>query len=322
VKYRTLGATGIAVSAVGFGAWGIGGLTERATSYGKADDATSRDALAAAFEQGVTFYDTSPVYGYGRSETLIGEVFAGRRERVTIATKAGWTRYDVPPDFTPAGLRRSLEASLGRLKTDHIDLLQLHNPPPALLAEQPEILDALAALKREGKTRAIGLSAKSPAEAAEALVRHPFDAVQVNFNMLDLRALDAKLFERAAARGAGVIVRTPLAFGFLTGTITAETIFAPGDHRAAWPKAQLRAWSEGARLLSERLAVPAEENRAATALRFCLSYPAVSTVIPGILTRAEAVANARAGDLPPLAPAELAAVVEVNRALPRFGADA
>lgn len=321
MKYRTLGATGIAVSAVGFGAWGIGGLTERATSYGETSDATSRDALAAAFEQGVTFYDTSSVYGYGRSEILIGEVFASRRERVRIATKAGWIRYDVPPDFTPTGLRRSLEASLVRLRTDYVDLLQLHNPPPALLAERSDILETLAKLKREGKTRAIGLSAKSPADAAEVLARHPFDAVQVNFNMLDLRALESGLFERATARGAGIIARTPLAFGFLTGAVTAESDFAPGDHRAAWPKAQLRAWSEGARCLFERLAVEGE-NRAVTALRFCLSYPAVSTVIPGILTRAEAVTNARAGDLPPLAPAELAAVVEINRALPRFGENA
>ena len=98
MKYRLLGHTGIHISEIGFGAWGIGGLTPGHTSYGETDDDISRRALGRAFEVGINFFDTSNIYGNGRSETLIGQVFRSRRDRVVIATKAGFTAYDRPPD--------------------------------------------------------------------------------------------------------------------------------------------------------------------------------------------------------------------------------
>src|SRR5262245_48665000 len=151
MKYRPLGKTGLQVSEIGFGAWGIGGRTDGETSYGDTDDAVSLRALAEALDCGINFIDTSSVYGLGHSETLIGRALQGRRHRALVATKAGFVRYGAQPDFSPAHLRASLEGSLRRLRTDYVDLLQLHNPPPELLRSDPAILETLRQLCSEGR---------------------------------------------------------------------------------------------------------------------------------------------------------------------------
>src|SRR5215831_8164719 len=115
MNYRALGRTGLSVSEIGFGAWGIGGRTAGTTSYGDTDDRTSLAALAGALDQGITFFDTSSAYGNGHSETLIGQAFAMARQRVVIATKAGYESWDRPPDFSPEAIVRSAEQSLRRL---------------------------------------------------------------------------------------------------------------------------------------------------------------------------------------------------------------
>jgi aryl-alcohol dehydrogenase-like predicted oxidoreductase len=311
MKYRALGSTGLTVSAIGFGGWGIGGLTAGATSYGETDDGVSRRALATAFERGITFFDTSPAYGDGRSERLIGEVFRGRRDRVVIATKAGYQSWTAAPDYSPDAIRASVEGSLRRLATDYVDLVQLHNAPPALLRAQPEIVAALEDLQKAGKIRAWGLSAKSPEDGAVAIRNYGASVVQANLNMLDVRALTSGLVDAALAAGAALIARTPLCFGFLSGG--AATGFAPGDHRAAWPARQIARWREGAALMFTQAAPAAPEDRARTALRFCLSVPAVASIIPGILTPAEAEFNAAVGDLAPLPTEQYEAVLALNR---------
>src|SRR2546430_1214512 len=110
MKYRPLGRSGLQVSEIGFGAWGIGGRTEGHTSYGDTDDATSLAAMRRALDLGITLFDTSSVYGYGHSETLIGEAFRRDRSRVIIATKAGYTTWEEEPDFSPPAITASLEA--------------------------------------------------------------------------------------------------------------------------------------------------------------------------------------------------------------------
>jgi aryl-alcohol dehydrogenase-like predicted oxidoreductase len=293
MKYRALGKTGLSVSEVGFGAWGIGGRTTGHTSYGDTDDRVSLEALRAALDVGINFFDTSSAYGNGHSEALIGEAFVGCRSRAIIATKAGYASWDQPPDFTPTAVVASTEASLRRLKSDYIDLLQLHNPPGEVLAGS-DLREAMERLTEAGKIRAWGISAKSPVEAVEAVVSFGAAVVQANFNMMDVRALTSGLLGEAARRGAGFIARTPLCFGFLSGAITRDTTFPPGDHRLGWSRAQLANWIDGASdLLGAVGAVPGEQG-AESALRFCLSFPEVSTVIPGILTPVEARRNAQA----------------------------
>src|SRR5262245_9829555 len=115
MKYRALGRTGLLVSEVGFGAWGIGGRTVGETSYGDTDDRTSLAALSDALECGITFFDTSSVYGNGHSEALIGQAFRSKRQGVVLATKAGYDSWDRPPDFSVAAIVASAEASLRRL---------------------------------------------------------------------------------------------------------------------------------------------------------------------------------------------------------------
>jgi aryl-alcohol dehydrogenase-like predicted oxidoreductase len=313
MKHRPLGSTGLTVSAIGFGGWGIGGRTTGSTSYGDTDDSVSRRALARAFDRGITFFDTSPAYGDGRSERLIGEVFRGRRDRVVIATKAGYQSWTAAPDYSPAAIRTSVEGSLGRLAADHVDLLQLHNAPAALLRARPEIVGALRELLQQGKIRAWGLSAKSPEEGVAAVREFGAGVVQVNLNLLDVRAVTAGLAAAALAAGAGLIARTPLCFGFLSGKVSAATRFSAGDHRAAWSGQQRARWQAGADMVFSK-AVPASgADRTHTALRFCLSVPAVASVIPGILTPDEAAFNAAAGDLPPLEKRQFEAVLALNR---------
>lgn len=312
MKYRALGRTGLSVSEIGFGAWGIGGRTSGTTSYGDTDDRTSLAALARALDCGITFFDTSAAYGNGHSEMLLGQAFAGRRDKVTIATKAGYDSWDRPPDFSADAVVASVERSLGRLHCDYIDLLQLHNPPAEALREEG-LRAALARLRADGKIRAWGVSAKSPAEAIEALAEFEAPVVQANFNMMDVRALDSGLLAEAERRGAGFIGRTPLCFGFLSGTIGRDTAFPPGDHRLGWSQAQLDNWIDGASDLLEAVEAAPGTAGAQAALRFCLAFPAVSTIIPGILTPDEADQNAAASLAGPLPAAAAEAVLAINR---------
>lgn len=312
MKYRALGRTGLVVSEIGFGAWGIGGRTGGTTSYGDTDDATSLAALAQAVDRGITFFDTSSAYGDGHSEELIGQAFKGRRSRVVIATKAGYESWDRPPDFSPAAVVASAERSLARLQTDYIDLFQLHNPPADALGSA-ELQEAMSGLIEAGKIRAWGVSAKSPGEAMEALRLSDASVVQANFNMMDVRSLTSGLFDEVSRRQAGFIARTPLCFGFLTGLIDRDTPFPPGDHRLGWSRAQLDNWIDGAQDLLGAVAAAPGEAAVAAALRFCLAFPAVSSVIPGILKPAEVDQNAAASDLGPMAPEAVEAVLAINR---------
>lgn len=312
MKYRALGRTGLSVSEIGFGAWGIGGRTSGTTSYGDTDDRTSLAALARALDCGITFFDTSAAYGDGHSEALIGQAFAGRRNKIVIATKAGYDRWDRPPDFSAEAVVCSTEKSLVRLRTDYIDLLQLHNPVAEALSDDG-LRESLARLQAAGKIRAWGLSAKSPAEAIEALTAFAAPVVQANFNMMDVRAVDSGLLAEVERRGAGFIGRTPLCFGFLSGTIGRDTVFSPGDHRLGWSRAQLDNWIDGADDLLAAVGAAPGAAAAQAALRFCLAFSAVSTIIPGILTPQEADQDAEASVAGPLSEAAVQAILAINR---------
>jgi len=312
MKYRSLGRTGLVVSEIGFGAWGIGGRTVGTTSYGDTDDRTSLAALRGALDAGITFFDTSSAYGNGHSEELIGQAFKGNRSKVIVATKAGYEAWDRPPDFSAVAITASAEASLRRLGGGYIDLLQLHNAPTAAL-QAADVREALARLVASGKIRAWGASAKSPVEAIEALRQADVAVVQANFNMMDVRALSDGLLDEVAKRQAGFIGRTPLCFGFLAGTIRRDTIFPAGDHRLGWSRAQLDNWIDGAAELLAALSTRPGSEGAQSALRFCLSFPAVSSVIPGILTPTEAAENALASEAGPLPAPAVEAVLAINR---------
>ncbi len=308
MRQRQLGRSGLAVSEIGFGAWGIGGNKDGAVAYGPTDEAQSLDALAAAREAGINFFDTADLYGNGESERLIGKAFAGCRDQVVIASKVGMLDATGRQDFTPVRIEKALDASLTRLRTDYVDVYQLHSPPLGTLPS--ETLTILDKAKAKGKIRSIGISLKGPEEGEKALQIYPFGAVQVNFNLLDQRILDLGLAERCAERGAGIIARTPLCFGFLTTKYSADEKFDSSDHRSRWDPEQRRVWSSAYEMFS---VFNKKQTPAQFAIRFCLSFDAVSSVIPGMLTREHVEENAGAVGAPPLAAQETGRIREIYK---------
>ncbi len=313
MRYRTLGKSGLSVSEIGFGAWGIGGVTPGATSYGHTDDEVSLAALSRAREQGINFFDTSNVYGGGHSEKLIGKAFADCRDDVIIATKVGFVDFKQPPDYRESTVMRSVEGSLERLQTSRIDLLQLHNATAEILCALPSTLALLDRLKSEGTVTAIGISVKSPEDTVPLLNLFPFETIQANFNMMDIRALQCGLLNLLYERQVAFIARTPLAFGFLTGCFNGNEHFPDQDHRSRWPREQLRLWAQGAKDLYGCCVESETETPASVALRYCLSYPAVATVIPGILTSEEVDLNVAAAAGGSLQPSSCLAVEALHR---------
>ena len=310
MKYRKLGDTGLEVSEIGFGAWGIGGLTKGATSYGPTNDDESRLALETAFDAGITFYDTSDIYGNGHSEELLGEVFKNVRSNVIIASKVGFLEPSGRQDFSPGYIRKSLEATLRRLQSDYLDLYQLHSPSIEDLDDGEEIKQVLSDLRQEGKIRAFGVSSRSPSEAINAISDHEYHSIQVNFNLIDQRAIEVGLFDLSTREESGVIGRTPLCFGFLSGSYQPGVKFDDRDHRSSWSSKQIELWANAYHRFSDVLTNSQGQTPSQNALRFCLSYPAVSTTIPGMMTKAEVLENAAASELDQLSQLELGRVRE------------
>lgn len=298
MKVRKLGTTGLEVSEIGFGTWGIGGDSKSSISYGPTDDQESKKALLRAFDLGINFYDTADLYGCGHSEILLGQVYKGFRKKVILASKVG--PYPLLPSasekFRPQHIRKSLEASLRRLQTDYLDLYQLHDPPVGLLQREKGFLEALQSLKKEGKIRAFGISAHSPDVGLIAIKEFGIPCLQVNFNMSDQRALENGLIDLCREKEVGLIARTPLCFGFLTGRYSPQARFGPTDHRSRWSRGQIELWAQGAQVFSSVVKAPSQ-TQAQFALRFCLSYQGISTVIPGMLSQQEVEENCLASEL-------------------------
>jgi aryl-alcohol dehydrogenase-like predicted oxidoreductase len=237
------------------------------------------------------------------------------RDKAVIATKAGLERYGAPADFSALRIRTSLTESLRRLRTDRVDLLQLHNPPPERIRNGADIAETAERLKSEGLIRAFGVSVREPADGLVALEHLQPDAVQANFNLLDQRALDCGLLDAAAARQCAIIARTPLCFGFLSGQVNESTRFAPDDHRSRWPREQIVAWVRGSHAMLAH--ARSGQTPSQFALQFCLSFPQVTSVIPGMLRREEVIENAAASAQDPL---DQPTLVELRSLYLRIGA--
>jgi aryl-alcohol dehydrogenase-like predicted oxidoreductase len=334
---RTLGRTGLQVSEIGFGAWAVGG-DRFGNSYGPTDDAVSRAAIHAALDAGCTFFDTADVYGHGHSETLLGEVIAERRMRgqVVLATKGGGNFYNIRvdprvvaqfeqrtgrqlseygarsilpvvhrADFDAAYIEFALEQSLRRLRTDWIDLYQLHNPTEQQIRDGA-LFDVLDRLKQAGKIRFYGASIHQLAEGAAAVAGGRADTVQVAYSLMSQQAAH-ELFPVAEAAGVGIIAREPLANGILSGKYDVLDEFADSDIRSRWPARYRMARVEAAAFLQDVLAQPGR-TLAQAALRFALDNPAVSVVVAGAKTPGQVLENLAASALPPLTAAERDAI--------------
>ncbi len=299
MRTHRLGSQGPELSIVGYGSWEAGG-----TAWGanESDEAVIA-AMQAALDAGITWIDTAEVYGDGVSESLVGRAIAGRREEVTVASK-------VAPEpegsgFRPDQIRTACEASLARLGVEAIDLYQLHWPDE-LGTPVEDSWGAMAELQQAGKVRWIGVSNfdRDLIERCEA-IRH-VDSLQPEFSMLDRR--QAKLIAWCAEQGTGVVSYGPLAYGLLTGAITAETTYVEGDWRGQSNEPgdpdELNLFARD--VLPEALAVvervrPVAERLGASLPQLALAWnahqPGVTSAIAGSRDPAHVRSNALAGDL-------------------------
>ncbi len=303
MRYRKLGRTGIEVSEIGYGAWGIGGA-----QWGGADDDESIQALHRAIDLGLNFVDTALAYGEGRSERVVGRVVRERDETVHVATKVPPKNLIWPAEegaslddvFPPGYVRECAEQSLRNLGMDAVDLLQLHvwNDD---WADSAELLDEVGDLRSSGKIRFFGISINDhqPANGLRLIERGAVDTVQVIYNVFDQSPED-ELFPACREHGVGVIARVPLDEGGLTGRIDGETEFEGDDFRAHYFRGdRKREVHERATAIASDLGVE-PDRLAEAALRFILSEPAVSTVIPGMRTLRNVERNIAASDAGPL----------------------
>ena len=303
MQYRVLGRTGIRVSEIGFGAWAIGG-NAHGNSYGPTDDVVSRDAVRKAVDLGCNFFDTADVYGWGHSEQVLGEALEDRRNEICLATKVGGDFYHggVRLNFEPGYIAFALEQSLRRLRTDHVDLYQLHNPPAEMMGD-PATYESLELLKAEHKIEHYGVSIHHPMEGLLCPDAGKPETLQLPFSLLHQDWID-RLFDAARKANVGIIAREPLGNGFLTGALRGDAQFPAGDIRSHWPLSMVA----GRSAIAERLRFLMRESRtqAQAALRFVLAFPEVSVAIPGAKTAAQVVENLGASDSPPLTGNELA----------------
>uniref|UniRef100_A0AAU1UJD2 Aldo/keto reductase n=1 Tax=Streptomyces sp. NBC_00119 TaxID=2975659 RepID=A0AAU1UJD2_9ACTN len=308
MRYRELGRSGMSVSEIGYGAWGIG-----ASGWVGATEDESVRALHRAVDLGVNFIDTAR--GYGESERIVGRVVRERAgDEVLVATKVPplnriWPAPDgIDPAeaFPGAHIRESVETSLRVSGLDHFDVVQFHVWSDEWVGRS-DWLQTVEELKKEGKIRLFGVSVNDhQPDNALALVRSgAVDTVQVIYNIFDQAPADA-LLPACEEHGVGVIVRVALDEGGLTGRITAGTTFPEGDFRARYFRDDRPAQVERkvAAIVADLGIAP--DEIAENALRFVLSSPAVSTVIPGMRTVRNVERNTALSDGRPLTAGQLA----------------
>jgi aryl-alcohol dehydrogenase-like predicted oxidoreductase len=320
VERRSFGRTGLEASAIGFGTWALG-----SDWWGEHDDPDR--LVACALDLGITFFDTGDTYGQGLNEEIVGAALAKAgvaRERIEIATKFGYVldserqgheEGERPHDWDPARTRRALEASLKRLRTDYVDLYQLHNPRMDAL-DRDDLFAELEALKAEGKIRHYGVALGPKIgwrdEGVRALREREISSLQTVYNMLEQEP-GAEFLELAEERGAGVIARVPTSSGLLEGELTPEHTFEGNDHRRHRPRSWL---IDGLKKVDQLdfLLRDGERTIAQAAMRFVLAQPAIGCVVHTVNTTAQLEEWAATTDTPPLSDDELARFDELYRA--------
>lgn len=317
MEHRVLGRTGRDVSVVGLGCWQLGG------DWGEVGEDVALGVLAAAVDSGVTMLDTADVYGDGRSERLVGRFVASRggaSSGLTVATKMGRrANPHVAGAYTLDAYRRWTDRSRENLRTDTLDLVQLHCPPTEVLLRE-QTYDDLDVLVEEKRVAAYGVSVETVEEALAAIARPHVASVQIILNVFRRKPLE-QVLPAAAEAGVGIIARVPLASGLLSGRYDEQTQFAPTDHRSynrhgeAFDVGETFSgvpYEVGVAAAREVAALtPPSATTAQLALRWVIDQPGVSVVIPGARTPAQAKANARAAEVPPLSAETLDALRDV-----------
>lgn len=331
MRYRPLGNTGHHVSEIGLGTYPLGGTLITSGSYwtgpatyGEVLLETAVETIHHGLSLGVNFIDTAPVYS--EAEVYIAEALRRRPQHlkhmeVFVETKGGEHVRPVadggPPvlarDFSRAALRESVQRSKERLQTDLIEAVLLHSPVAEEMAEDP--LGLLVEMRAERHMGHVGVSASDTTEAIRLIEEDGrAEIIQIGFSLLEPEPTE-RLLPLAEERGIGIVIRSPLASGFLSGSFTADHEFGPDDHRSLIPRERLaerlRAAESFMWLVEEGFA----ESLREAALRYILSFSGVTTVIPGAMNPAELEQNVAISDLGPLPEAALARIVETQREL-------
>jgi len=304
MQYRPLGRTGLKISEIGFGAWGIGG------GWGATDDAEAKRALHRFLDLGGTFIDTAYGYGDGHSEALIGQMLrerkaAGTAQGIVVATKAPpktmqWPllpHLSVKETFPVEWVVACAERSLKNLGVETLDLLQLHAWTDAY-NEQLDWYEAMVKLREQGKLQFFGVSINDyvPESGVRLAQSGRIDAIQVIYNVFE-QTPEQDLFPAAQDHGVGILARVPFEEGALTGTLRPGAQFHPDDWRGAYfTPERLAEIDRRVRALEQHLD-PETPNLPLLALRFCLHHPAVSSVLPGMRSIQNVEANIQAPDV-------------------------
>ncbi|MBI5636800.1 MAG: aldo/keto reductase [Nitrospinae bacterium] len=284
MEQRELGTTGIQVSVICYGAWGIGGAPWWTTK----GDEVSRGSILAAVEEGINFFDTAPAYGWGHSERLLGDVLKPFRDTVVLATKCGLSNMNgqIVRDLKPAAIRKELDVSLRNLKTEYIDLYQIHWPSPNDSMEHA--MEELAKAKEKGKIRAIGVSNFDLPLLERARKVVLVDCVQPKYNLLE-RDIEADILPYCAKNKIGVIAYSPLSSGLLTGK------YGKGTHFEDWrggggfgifrPETLAKAYDRVEKL--KATAAEIGKPPAHIAINWVIANPAVTAAIVGVKDAAQ-----------------------------------
>ena len=313
MQYRSLGASGIQASVVGFGAWAIGGWM-----WGGADETTAIKAIHTAIDVGINLIDTAPMYGFGLSEQIVGKAIADRRDKVVLATKCGLVWEGERGDFffysdekhrtkgpskmkvygylAPASIRKEIERSLRYLGTDYIDLYQTHWHDSTTPIE--DTMACLLKLKDEGKIRAIGVSNVTVEQLIKYRKTGVVDSDQEKFSMLD-RQIEAELLPYCHKNNIAMLAYSPLAQGLLTGKVGPERKFANGDLRNDSPRFGVENRRKIAAMLDEFKSIAEEHgiSLAQLAIAWTVSQPAMTHALCGARNPEQAMENAAAGDV-------------------------
>jgi aryl-alcohol dehydrogenase-like predicted oxidoreductase len=286
MNLRPLGSTGLSVSEVGFGAWQL----QTGKTWSGMSETDAIRLVHRALELGCNLFDTAPHYGDGESETFLGRALEGRRSKAVIVTKFGHGP-DGKKSFEPAGLAPSVEGSLARLRTDHVDVVLLHNPPADVLSGRHPIHGAIERLRDQGKVRSYGASLDDSAEMEVLLATTRAEVIEILFNVLHQEPLAS--FARAEQKRVGLIAKVPLDSGWLAGCYGADAKFS--DVRSRWPPEVIAKRAS----LVEKLRFLEQEGHALApaSLAFVLAHSAISSVIPGMKSLAQLEQNIAASSL-------------------------
>ena len=296
MEYRQFGKTDLKVSAIGFGCWEIGG------TYGRIDESEFRRAVARAIDSGITCFDTAEAYGMGVSEEALARALGGRRRDISIVTKfgVGYSEMRNRRDSSRGRVMASIEKSLQRLQTDHVDVYLVHWPDPSTPFD--ETMRALDDIVRQGKARYIGVSNFRLGQIEECMRLRPVDVVQYGWNMFD-RRMRAEIFPYCETKQIGVMAYGSLAYGMLSGTFHAGMQFEESDWRSRGGMVgnlnlfrTLFGPDHFPRNLDavedlKRLAARYDKTLPQFALRWTLSNPAIGTALVGFRTPAEVTEN-------------------------------